>query len=156
MNEHSIDLDALEKLARAASPGPWRVGFVNATCTLNHAHAWGECDYRVRGYAGATGVAVDVPVGASAHEGITVVGFEQAGPQDSAFIAAANPQTVLALIQMARDGYSRALKTIRDGMQMAAGSGVADVCPYGCTNKGWGAEPGCPVHPTALPLGSGR
>lgn len=68
-----VDLDALAELARKATPGPWVV----------HAGRYEGSDYCYV-TEGKSNLADDID------------------PHDAAFIAAANPQTVLALIDMAR------------------------------------------------------
>lgn len=86
---NDIDLDGLEKLAKAATPGPW---------------TWDELmtpfynDPEGRSCGGeATGVAEIVQDGRD-----DAVVIERAGLCDAAYIAAANPATVLALIALAR------------------------------------------------------
>lgn len=134
-----VDLNELERLARAASEGPWE-------------------------WHAPTDV-LDDDLGRFTSPAGEVCGFGVAGPtydcvcgnppsdNDAAFIAAANPQTVLALIQMVRSAYSRALRDVREGMQVAREEGLEPDCGYGCAARGYAfGVPGCPVHdPTALP-----
>jgi len=76
------DLDQLEALARAATPGPWSWWASNSTLRLT---------------------------GADGRDGGVLYGYVHSGdgdincaPKDQAFIAAANPAAVLALIALAR------------------------------------------------------
>jgi hypothetical protein len=64
----NADLDRLERLAKAATPGPWELG------------------------DGGWGVYVTTA------DGTEVVSREWTGPQDAAHIAASDPATVLELI----------------------------------------------------------
>jgi hypothetical protein len=86
--EAGIDLDKLEALAKAATPGPWAYtirdhhSFTDAGATIN-----GAGDER-NGYP----VVADLPPR-------TINGTHEA---NASFIAAANPATILALIALAR------------------------------------------------------
>ena len=77
MSREAIDLDALEELAKAATPGPWRAN-------------------RSTAYGYAVVETPDVEVAAELDAG------------DAAFIAAADPSTVLALIARVREAEGRA------------------------------------------------
>ena len=77
-----LDLDHLEALARAATPGPWSWWTSNSTLRLT---------------------------GADGRDGGVLYGYARQGdgdvncaPNNQAFIAAANPAAVLALIALAR------------------------------------------------------
>ena len=86
----AIDLDRLEALARTATPGPWR------------AIAW-TCHAPTTVRAGAEGVTVADTTGHGRHSDVCAV--------DAAFIAAAHPATVLALIAQARAAAPAATST---------------------------------------------
>lgn len=129
-----VDMNELEKLAKAANnilPEPW----------------WAEEFGPNRWYVRAAD---------SDHmpwfiaEVKSHISSDETGAVHAAFIAAANPQAVLALIQMVRSAYSRALRDVREAMRVAQAEGRAPAC--GCDSHGF--EPGCMVHdPTAVPLG---
>lgn len=40
----------LEHLAKKATPGPWKSGSPNFSCTMDHQHGRGECRYEFRGW----------------------------------------------------------------------------------------------------------
>lgn len=113
-----IDLDALEALAKAATPGPWRRGYSSGRCVVDHnngrggGHDRGQCDHRYVGW-------IDDEHHISRDPGYEAVGapyilrqdvcgnfdYEEGGviePKDAVFIAAADPSTVLALIARLR------------------------------------------------------
>lgn len=132
-----VDMNELEKLAKAATPGLWAYSPERDT----HDFAIHAADAEL-GNRHSSGSAKGGVVGSS--EWIWLK------EEDGRFIAAANPQTVLALIQMVRSAYSRALRDVREAMRVAQAEGRAPAC--GCDSHGF--EPGCMVHdPTAVPLG---
>jgi hypothetical protein len=92
-----IDLDELERLARAATPGPWQA----AGYSVTH-------EYK-------PGVSEAVAVSHIAR------------PHDAAFIAAANPETVLALIRIAK-AASEACSRLEDPVDtlIEVGNGTTD------------------------------
>jgi hypothetical protein len=81
-NEPGIDYDALEKLAKAATPGPW---------------------FSVENdlVGGKSVTAVDLPMSKIDFRIYRIIA-DLAWPTDSDFIAAANPATLLALVRKAR------------------------------------------------------
>ena len=89
-----IDLDELERLAQEATPGPWEMGKSSIMCR-SCLHLRG-C-YNIYQEADCTDVT-----------------HPQAGldQQDAAYIAAANPQTVLALIKRLREADAKASKLL--------------------------------------------
>lgn len=95
-------LAELERLASAATPGPWRVGYPAFRCVLDHAgeaHGRGKCRYSFEGWRDGEGqVSRDIgygPESVSGDEAPVVAGtwdYECGGvrePADAAFIAAA-------------------------------------------------------------------
>lgn len=131
-----VDMNELERLAKAATPGPWE--WDSPTDVLDddlgrfNSPAGEICSF------GVAGPSYDCVCGSPPADA------------DAAFIVAANPQAVLALIQMVRSAYSRALRDVREAMRVAQAEGRAPAC--GCDSHGF--EPGCMVHdPTAVPLG---
>ncbi len=99
----SIDLDRLEVLARAASPGPWEAqkgSVIEAiTPTDEQWAAWSSIDHPAM--HAITGPADDPQSGA-----------------DAAFIAAANPAAVLELIKMVTDAKANS-QAIFDQLQVS-------------------------------------
>lgn len=77
-----IDLDALEKLAREATPGPWEIEYGTGDDE-------GEV-YGLRARLGERLIETDT-------------GIYPPRRRDAAFIAAANPSTVLALVARVRE-----------------------------------------------------
>jgi hypothetical protein len=105
-------LEELERLARQATSGKWRAGRPSGRCLLQHEHGHGRCDYRLTDYVGDVGVAVEVERGRPCAEALVVVqGTDEEGEcasaADSAYIAAADPATVLALIARIRELENR-------------------------------------------------
>jgi hypothetical protein len=103
-------LDELEKLARGATPGKWVQGMVSGQCHMKHAHSPDVCqyDYRINADREYERRQISIP------PNITLIGTDERGPilseRNAAFIAAANPETVLALVRIARaaSAYVRA------------------------------------------------
>lgn len=83
METDPIDLDELERLAKAATPGPWRMVALSSHYGVTHG------DYRF-------------PTVVYAHEGWDGYGNGSSRP-NADYIAAANPATVLALIARVRE-----------------------------------------------------
>lgn len=88
-------LDDLEALAKAATPGPWTV--------LRESHGYPD-DGQLYVVPSTPNDSVDC---------VAVVGAEPGATADAAYIAALDPQTVLALIEQARLGEAllRAVET---------------------------------------------
>lgn len=118
MSEPTLDLDELEKIARAATPGPWVVF-------------------------------QDEVVDGEGRRVFVSYGLDY--QRNASFAAAANPQTVLALIQMARNSYTRALRDVKEGMQVAGRAGVRSSCARGCEPP-FRVVPGCLVHDPTAPV----
>lgn len=96
----TIDLDELERLAKAATPGPWRW--------------WTSCSFR-RLSSDATGLDGDVLHAVTHVDGVAdVIGTEAT----KEFIAAANPSTVLALVERLREAEN-ALRGAASFVQLA-------------------------------------
>lgn len=94
MTQH-LDLDALQALAEAATPGPWReCGHDRGGCSC--AQVWST--------------AVDFPV-ATAFKNDEEMGHAPIGQPEAnaAYIAAANPAVILALIDRLRKAEAAAL-----------------------------------------------
>lgn len=81
----TIDLDELERLAKVATPGPWRW--------------WTSCSFR-RLSSDETGSDGDVLHAVVHRDGVSDI---QGSDADREFIAAANPETVLALVKRVRE-----------------------------------------------------
>jgi hypothetical protein len=96
------NLDTLLKLAEAATSGPWVKGHESGQCHKKHQHDVKSCvyEYRIREGSGFV-----VPRGKE--QPITLIGYDDTGEilsaEDSAFIAAANPSTVIDMIKTIRD-----------------------------------------------------
>jgi hypothetical protein len=113
-----IDLDKLEQLARAATPGPWEAphqpeSVVNVWTTASEA-AIRASDIAAHGEA--TGAAVFHELGNGIAQDIR-------GP-DAAFIAVANPAAVLELVQELRQWREGSVVALRAGGPVAAGAAV--------------------------------
>ena len=85
----TTDLDKLEKVAKAATPGPWEAS--QAYCS--EYDTWTRAVY----YYPSENYCVEVI------ETGCDCGDEVVGPVDTKFIAQANPSTVLELIERVRD-----------------------------------------------------
>lgn len=107
-------LDALEKLAKAATPGPWNTRDYGGRCLQDHAHGFGKCNYVVHCYGDSTTVLSRMldegtPWIAADHSDAIIAGqweYETGGVkkmEDAAYIAAANPSAILALIGEVRE-----------------------------------------------------
>ena len=51
MNKPDDLAAVLEHLASKATPGPWRRGYPNFSCTMKHQHGQGACRYEFRGWS---------------------------------------------------------------------------------------------------------
>ena len=106
-----MNLDKLKELAQAATPGPWRIGSPNARCKIRHSHGTSACRYTFEGWwddGHEVSRACDFgPEDEPSKQETLVAGtwdYEEGGirrAEDAAFIAAANPATVLVLIEVA-------------------------------------------------------
>lgn len=88
-------LDKLKELAKAATPGPWLKGSWGGRCRMDHAHSRETCDYNFK---------LDESVSCVSLEGNrTLIGWDENGPvlssRNASFIAAANPDTILRLLE---------------------------------------------------------
>lgn len=88
-----VDTKKLRELAESATPGPWSTNAPSATKVVDVGVVQGEEDYE--DYAFARGPATYRKVG-DAYNGP----WRKQADQDAAFIAAANPQTVIALLDL--------------------------------------------------------
>jgi hypothetical protein len=115
-----IDLGDLRAKAMAATPGPWRIGTPGSRCKLDHfPHGRGECRYTFDGYSDdVTSISRSVEYGPDdvvVDDGL-IAGrwdYEEGGiahEADAAYIAAANPQVVLALIARVEELEARLCK----------------------------------------------
>ena len=101
----SIDLDELEAKAKAATPGPWRTGYLSKRCLMDHKHEGkATCKYEPWQWIDDDGFEREV----STIHGQPVVSWDadhSSLPEtaDAAFIAAANPAIVLSLIALVRE-----------------------------------------------------
>lgn len=87
----TIDLDNLEKLAKAATPGPWKAQFPNPTSVLT-------------------------PKVLTADGGILLETMHYGRMNaDAAFVAAANPKAILELIAEVRNAQLRDAERLRPG-----------------------------------------
>jgi hypothetical protein len=105
----SIDLDDLERLAKAATPGPWDAG----TC---EGEVWSD----------------------------KLLVVWDALPNDAAYIAAANPPTILALIARLRAAEAVAEGVAAYDTEMDA-QGGASPGHYRTALAAWRAAKGAPV-----------
>ena len=87
----SVDLDELERLALAATPGPW-IGFVLGGQSASDFPA---------GWRWASG---------SMPRYVAVDKAQVLSPEDGAFIATCTPDAILSLITALRDGRGKALE----------------------------------------------
>lgn len=103
----ALDLNKLEALAKAATPGPWRTGSWTGHCKKpshaggRHPGAGGDdpCVYEPVFMDGLQGIAgPEAGVVWSSYDGVEM------GDADAAYIAAANPAAILELIALARAG----------------------------------------------------
>lgn len=92
--------EELKKLAEAATPGPWRTGSISRWCSLPHQHGGNACKYTNVSWnddPAFFGRYVSV-----ASDGAEIVGGDNYGPKlslsDAAYIAAANPTRIQALL----------------------------------------------------------
>lgn len=103
------ELDKLEALAKAATPGPWRTGSWTGHCK-KPSHAGGrhpgaegndQCVYEPVFMEGLQGIAgPEAGVVWSSYDGVEM------SEADAAYIAAANPAAILELIRLARAGIA--------------------------------------------------
>ncbi|MBD8654160.1 hypothetical protein IFT68_00785 [Oxalobacteraceae sp. CFBP 13730] len=107
-SDSGLNLDHLEALARAATPGPWSWWTSNSTLRLT---------------------------GADGRDGGVLYGYARQGdgdvncaPNDQAFIAAANPAALLALIALARCAQPYATGGDVPGELHLAGEGLRPLC----------------------------
>ncbi len=91
-----LDLEDLKAKAKAATPGPWVQGSVSGRCHLNHQHNRGDCKYE-HTISPSTNEVVTSDLESVLY---TTSEYGAIRPCDSAFIAAANPQVVLEMIDM--------------------------------------------------------
>lgn len=99
-----LDLDRIEGLAKAATPGPWQHGYWSGQCHKKHTHHGPSgpdpCVYDYTVSSGANGVA-------SSTERVDVLGSDYDGmaakEADLAYIAALDPTTVTAMITRIRE-----------------------------------------------------
>ncbi len=89
-------LDALEQKAKAATPGPWQ----------NCGHARGGCKCGL-----VWSLPADMPIATRVHGEETPIPNEDQAKSNAAFIAAANPQTVLALLAVIEEAINLANMT---------------------------------------------
>jgi len=124
----TLDLAAIKARCNAATPGPWRVGWVAGRCTLPHVHGVGDCDYRVSWWDDEDfhTIARDIPVGAPYDDAVKVCGnynVESGGVVhecDAAFIAHAR-EDIPALLARVRELEMKvlALRLVRDQLKNA-------------------------------------
>lgn len=127
----------LKQKALAATPGPW--------CSdEEHGVVWIVVPTTGRGWStDADGNAIEVPVVEPSQEKVA-----DASPKDAAYIAAANPENILALLQrigeleaelaaIRRDGYAPPGKMLVDEAagHAIAGNVASNVCCADCTNR---------------------
>ena len=90
----NLDLEDLKAKAKAATPGPWVQGSVIGLCTLKHRHSPAVCKYEMS-ISESTRSVVTKDFETVLY---TTSEYGAIRPCDSAFIAAANPQVVLEMI----------------------------------------------------------
>ncbi len=127
MTSDDAKLAELERLAKAATPGPWRRGGWSGRCLLDHVHRGASvkespCVHTPRFNEGLTS-----HVATAERPGGMVVDSDYDGvlcaPDDAAFIAAADPTTVLALVAelKALRAMGDKINTIRNNIVGAQG-----------------------------------
>ena len=102
-------IDALYEAAQKATPGPWRIATPDIRCVLSHSlHGRGECDYMFQGWTEPShyyeSLGQDISSEATREIVVDAVGEmdRNLSEQDAAYIAAADPQTVMALVECYR------------------------------------------------------
>lgn len=99
------ELEKLEALAKAATPGPWAYEPHGDTMEYGVGVLMDENDNQVSGYQESGVMTV-----------VESVAVEVNGQSNAAFIAAANPQAILTLIQEKRE-MEEALKRMRIALE---------------------------------------
>lgn len=101
-------IDTLYEAAQKATPGPWRVASPDVRCVLPHyPHGQGQCEYTFQGWhepAPEYEVGADVSSEATKDVVVSAMGemSRNVSRDDASFIALADPQTVMALVEVYR------------------------------------------------------
>lgn len=100
------ELLELERLAKNATRGKWRTGYAFGQCFLNHEHGRQKCEYQLTGYGESADISIDAPLMSAYDCAATIVNCNETGDvpstNDVAYIVAAQPSAVLALIERIR------------------------------------------------------
>jgi len=136
----ALDLDGLERLAKAATPGPWVAGWwvgqaasqcdcalegeLVATTRSRDSPDWGDIHHHASFlHASGREVSVAKPTGFCEDAGIVLEGRGDAGfrrPEDAAFVAACDPGTILALVAHVRAVEGARAATLEVGQHLVA------------------------------------